>query len=119
MIRLAIALSLGLAGTAHADAPVVTGATIHKQGDAWTVEVTLTHPDTGWDHFASGWEVMAPDGTDLGYRELTHPHVEEQPFTRSLMGVRVPAGVDHLMIRPRCNRDGWAAMPYRLDLPQG
>jgi hypothetical protein len=30
--------------------------------------------------------VRAPDGTRLGIRDHLHPHVEEQPFTRSLAG---------------------------------
>lgn len=105
------------AGPAFADAPQVQSAEARRSGDRWAVAVTLAHPDTGWDHYASGWEVLSPDGTRLGYRELTHPHVEEQPFTRSLTGIEIPAGLSHVLIRPRCTLDGWVARPTRLDLP--
>ena len=39
-------------------------------------------------------EVIAPDGRVIATRVLAHPHVDEQPFTRSLAAVadsrRVP-----------------------------
>ena len=38
---------------------------------------------TGWEHYANKWDVVGPDDTILGTRVLLHPHVNEQPFTRS------------------------------------
>lgn len=93
---------------AHADPPEIVAVEATRQGDAWRIDVTLRHPDSGWGHYADGWEVLAPDGTRLGFRELVHPHVNEQPFTRSLDGVSIPAGVTQVTIRARCNVDGWA-----------
>lgn len=72
-----------------------------KSGGTWRFDVTLKHADTGWDHYADGWGVYLPDGTELGYRVLAHPHVEEQPFTRSLSGVKIPEGTTSIVIRPR------------------
>lgn len=117
MIRPSLSAFALLATPALADSPQVIKAEAARQGASWTVAVTLTHPDSGWDHYASGWEVLAPDGSRLGYRELTHPHVEEQPFTRSLSGVTIPDGIGHVLIRPRCTLDGWVGSPARLDLP--
>jgi hypothetical protein len=116
MLRIAFAFSLALAAPAAADPPEVLAATAVPGPGGWTISVTLRHPDSGWDHYASGWEVLAPDGTRLGYRELTHPHVDEQPFTRSLSGIAIDEDVDHVLIRPRCTLDGWVASPIRLDL---
>ena len=104
------------AAPALADPPRVTAATAKREGASWTISVTLSHPDTGWDHYASAWEVLAPDGTVLGTRELSHPHVDEQPFTRELSGVEIPDGIGHVLIRPRCTLDGWVAMPTMLSL---
>ncbi len=101
---------------AFAEPPVVEDATARQTGTTWTISVTLSHPDTGWDHYADGWRVEAPDGTELGFRELLHPHVNEQPFTRSLSGVTLPDDVTELRIRARCNVDGWADETYTLDL---
>ena len=65
----------------------------------WRFSVTLRHGDEGWDHYANAWEVVAPDGSVLGRRVLLHPHVDEQPFTRSLSGVAVPSGVTTVTVR--------------------
>ena len=103
-----------LAGPALADDPVVETAAATRTGDTWRFAVTLSHPDTGWDHYADGWEVLTPDGTRLGFRELLHPHVTEQPFTRSLGDVALPDGLDRVLIRPRCSVDGWAGASFTL-----
>ena len=114
---LAAAALLISATSANADAPKVENASARQTGATWTVSVTLSHPDTGWDHYADGWEVLAPDGTSLGLRVLVHPHVEEQPFTRSLSGVTIPEGTETLLIRARCNVDGWNADTFEMALP--
>jgi hypothetical protein len=61
--------------------------------------VTVKHADTGWRHYASRFEIVGPDGAVLATRVLRHPHVHEQPFTRSLAGVEVPEGVDRVTVR--------------------
>lgn len=85
---------------AHADFPEVVSAQATNQGDTWSFSVTLRHADEGWDHYADGWRVFDGNGVELGYRLLAHPHVNEQPFTRSLSGVRIPDGLTHVIIRP-------------------
>mgnify|MGYP001276652892 CR=1 FL=1 len=111
-----IALSLLSVSPALADAPQVVAAQAVRSGDVWSVSVTLSHPDTGWGHYADSWQVETDDGTVIATRALVHPHVEEQPFTRSLEHVVIPAGLDHVMIRARCNLDGWSPRPFRLNL---
>jgi hypothetical protein len=61
--------------------------------------VTVRHADGGWQHYADAWEVVGPDGTVIATRVLRHPHVDEQPFTRALRGVRVPPGVASVRVR--------------------
>jgi hypothetical protein len=51
----------------------------------------VRHADTGWEHYADHWRVLSPDGDELGRRILHHPHVSEQPFSRSLSGIHIPA----------------------------
>lgn len=106
---LPVILALLAALPARADFPVIEAAEL--RGDK--LHVTLSHPDTGWDHYADGWEVSTPDGEELGLRVLAHPHVDEQPFTRSL-SVDVPDGVTQLRIRARCGRDGWGDAVFDL-----
>jgi hypothetical protein len=108
--------ALFLASPAIADPPEIVAVSADRQGDIWRFDVTLRHPDTGWEHYADGWEVLTPDGTRLGFRELFHPHVNEQPFTRSLVGVAIPGAVTQVQIRARCKVDGWADETVTVEL---
>lgn len=78
--------------------------------------VTVSHADTGWDHYAERWEVVDVDGTILGERVLLHPHVNEQPFTRSLGGVRIPADVNEVRIRAYDKVHGWGGKEITVRL---
>jgi hypothetical protein len=108
---------LCLSGTvARADPPQIVGVTATHASMGWRFDVSIGHPDTGWDHYADGWEVLDATGKRLGYRELFHPHVDEQPFTRSLNNVMVPDGTTEVFIRASCNRDGWSEQTFRVPL---
>jgi hypothetical protein len=107
-----------LAMPAHADAPEIKDVTARQTGTSWSFSVTLSHPDTGWDHYADGWEVLALDGTRLGVRELLHPHVNEQPFTRSQSGIQIPDDMDKVLVRARDSVDGWAEGTVEFTLPK-
>lgn len=111
-----IASFFALATPAFADAPQIVEVKAHATGMGWNFSVTLQHPDTGWDHFADGWEVVDESGKVLGYRKLHHPHVEEQPFTRSLNNVMLPDGTRTVFIRARCSKSGWKNHSHQVDL---
>lgn len=64
-----------------------------------TFSVTLKHKDSGWEHYANKWAVFTENGTLLGSRILHHPHVNEQPFTRSLSGISIPKGLKKVYIK--------------------
>ncbi len=117
MNRLAFSL-IGILGATPlwADAPDVKDVTIRKTGMVWRVDVTLEHPDSGWDHFVDGWEVLDADGNRLAYRKLHHPHVNEQPFTRSLNGVVFPDGTREVFVRAHCSIDGWTGELLQVEL---
>lgn len=100
-----------------ADPSVIETVTARQSGDTWGFNVTLSHPDSGWEHYADGWRVLDMDGKELGMRVLHHPHVDEQPFTRSLSGVLVPAGAKQVKIQARCIVDGWDSATFTVDLP--
>ena len=107
---------LALGTGAFADDAAIEGAEARQSGDTWTFSVTLRHADTGWDDYADGWRVVLDDGTEIGLRVLHHPHVNEQPFTRSLGGVEVPEGVDEVFIEARTNVDGWGTARKAVSL---
>jgi len=54
----------------------------------------------------------------LGVRELAHPHVNEQPFTRSLGGVEIPDGVQEVTIRARDSVHGYGGAELSVELPR-
>ena len=110
-------LTLSMLGTtAMADAPVIRDVTYTKSGNLWTFNVTLSHGDTGWDDYANAWRIATPDGTVIGTRELAHPHVEEQPFTRSLSGVQIPEGTRELVFQASDSVGGWTSEDFKLKL---
>jgi hypothetical protein len=83
----------------------------------WRFDVTVQHADTGWDHYADAWDVVAPDGTVLGTRVLLHPHETEQPFTRSLTGVQIPEDTPEVTIRAHDSVDGYGGQELTVSLP--
>ena len=87
-------------GAATADGVAVIDATVTANPDGtYAFSATFKHGDTGWDHYADKFEVLGPGGKVLGTRVLYHPHVNEQPFTRSLSQVQVPVGVREVTVR--------------------
>jgi hypothetical protein len=86
---------------AAGEADVVAVEAARQSDGTWRFSVTLRHDDTGWEHYADRWQVETPEGRVLGTRVLLHPHEAEQPFTRSLGGVAIPADVVEVTIRAR------------------
>ncbi|SFS00413.1 hypothetical protein [Yoonia litorea] len=84
--------------------------------DADRVSVTILHDDDGWEHFADAWEVLDANGRSLGLRTLYHPHVEEQPFTRMLVGVPISEDADVIYIQARCSVDCWSDKRFEVRL---
>jgi len=115
-IGLFVAAFLTMAANAFANDVEIINAKAEKQHANWTIHVTLKHGDTGWDHYADAWRVVAKDGTELGKRTLHHPHIKEQPFTRSLANISLPAGARFVYIEAHDNVHGWAKQRYTLKL---
>ena len=111
-----VSIPVSHVGAGEAD---VIDAKATKTGDnTWSFDVTVKHGDTGWDHYANRWDVLAPDGTVLGTRTLLHPHETEQPFTRSLSGVVVPEGVREVTIRANDSVHETGGHDFVVKLPE-
>ena len=81
----------------------------------WRVDTTLRHTDTGWEHYADAWRVVDTDGNELGIRILLHPHVNEQPFTRSVQ-LTIPESVIKVFVEARDKVHGWNRDRVAVDL---
>ena len=106
-----------------ADADVLYVQAVQTADSTWTFHVTVRHPDTGWDDYADGWDVLTPDGTVLKpdpdspfTRLLLHPHVDEQPFTRSQSGIVIPPDVTQVRVRAHDLVDGYGGREVVVDL---
>lgn len=109
------AVGVNCASAGEAD---VIDASVSRTGEnTYSFAVTVRHDDTGWEHYANRWQVLTPDGVVLGERVLLHPHVSEQPFTRSLSGVVVPPDIDKVIIRAGDSVHEVGGKELRLSLP--
>lgn len=98
----------------------IVDAKAHQFKDkSWRIAVTLKHEDTGWDHYANEWQVLAPDNKILATRTLYHPHVNEQPFTRNISGVKIPEDITTVRIIARDTVHDLSEMALELDLQTG
>ena len=104
----------GLAG----EADVIAVSAIKEGAGVYRFDVTLRHADSGWEHYANRWDVLSPGGAVLGTRVLHHPHVNEQPFTRSLGGVRIAAGINQVIIRAHDKRHELGGQEFKVNLPE-
>lgn len=119
----AIIISTGLvaasAGPAFAGKADVVGVETEKAADGtYRFDVTVRHGDAGWDHYADKWVVAGPDGMIYGERILLHPHEDEQPFTRSQSGIRIPAGVKQVTVRAHDKVHGWGGAELTVPVSQ-
>ena len=96
----------------------VVNVEVKKTGtNTYQFIVTVSHNDQGWDHYANKWDVIGPDGTIFGTRTLYHPHDNEQPFTRSLSGVRIPKEINKATIRAHDSVHKYGGKVVEVDLP--
>lgn len=103
---------------ASANTPEITAVRSSHNSGSWRFDVTVQHDDEGWEHYADGWGVYDMDGRELGYRVLLHPHVGEQPFTRSINAVIIPTTVKSVVIRPHDSIHGDGA-DFTVELDWG
>jgi len=111
---------LGAATTAASDAAGcadVVDVVVTAQGGTYRFDVTVASVETGWDKYADRWEVVGADGTVYGTRVLAHPHVDEQPFTRSASGIRIPGDVSTVVVRAHDSVAGTCGDTLAVELP--
>jgi hypothetical protein len=111
-----VALMLGVVGARAGEVEIVHASFRHSSPGIWSVEVTLKHADSGWEHYADAWRVVAANGTVLATRTLYHPHVNEQPFTRGLAGVAIPEATQTVFIEAHDKVHGWSPKRLPIDL---
>jgi hypothetical protein len=119
----ALTLTATSGATDGGNADVLHVRAVQSDAGTWTFHVTVEHPDTGWEDYADGWDVVTPDGTVLKpdpdssfTRLLLHPHENEQPFTRSQSGIEIPESVTQVRVRAHDLVDGYGGREVVVDL---
>lgn len=104
--------------SAFADKADVVGVEVMKERPGiYRFNVTVKSDDTGWDKYADKWEVLGAEGEIFGTRVLLHPHENEQPFTRSLSGVEIPAEITNVRVRVHDKIEGYGGKEMMVELP--
>lgn len=106
-----------------ADADIIFVKAVQANDGTWTFNVTVFHPDTGWDDYTNGWDVVTEDGMVLKpdpespfTRLLLHPHVDDQPFTRSQANIVIPEGITKIIVRANDLLHGFGGQEVFVDL---
>lgn len=99
--------------------PVTIGAVKFTDlgGQRYRVDVTLEHADSGWDHYANRWWLEDENSNVLGERVLAHPHVDEQPFTRS-QTIHIPSSLKSVFVKATENQNTNEIASKLMLLPQ-
>jgi len=99
--------------------PDVVSVDVDVEGDGtYRFEATISSPYDSPERYADAWRILAPDGTQLSIRELLHDHANEQPFTRSLSGVELPAGIETVTVEGRDLEYGWGGATVDVDVSE-
>lgn len=118
LVLILAALFLLFPAGSHAGEADVIKVEVAKTGTTYRFDVTLSHTDEGWQHYADKWDIVGPDGQVYGTRILYHPHTSEQPFTRSLSAVIIPDGITAVSVRAHDLVHGYGGKELRVVLPQ-
>jgi hypothetical protein len=118
ILTILVTVLLTTAGLVWAgDADVLDVEVVKTSAETFKFAVTVKHDDSGWDHYADKWDIVGPDKAILGSRTLYHPHVDEQPFTRSLTNVSIPSPVRQISVRAHCSVHGYGGKILDVKLP--
>ena len=96
---------------------VVAAKVTPRRGDRFDFDVTISSPYDTAQRYADGFRVVGPKGEVYGERKLLHDHADEQPFTRDLYGVAIPAGVREVVVEGRDQRHGYGGRKLEVALP--
>ena len=99
--------------------PDVVDVEITAEGDgSYTIAATLSSPYDSPERYADAWRVLDENGNELGVRELTHDHADEQPFTRRTT-VSIPDDVDEVTVEGRDQVSGYGGETVTVAVPRG
>ena len=118
ILRIILIIGILSTNTVYAGEADVVDVSVKQTGkNVYSFSIGVRHADEGWSHYADKWDVVAPDGTVLGTRILHPPHVNEQPFTRSLSAVAIAINISEVEVAARDSVRGFCGAPLIVEVP--
>ena len=106
------------AGLMNQKYPDVIDVRVHVRSDGlFDFDATISSPYDTPQRYADAFRVMSPKGVQFGERTLFHDHASEQPFTRDLYGVTIPAEINTVVIQARDKKYGYGGKTLHVTLP--
>lgn len=115
-IQTFIVMSVFLTNSVFASDVEIVKVVLTKHTGTWRADVTLNHADTGWKHYADAWRLVDEKGNEIGKRTLYHPHIDEQPFTRSLNNFQIPKDTKIIFVEAHDLNRGWSKGKVKIDM---
>ena len=98
--------------------PDVVDVRVHARSDStYDFDATISSPYDTPQRYADAFRVMSTEGIQFGERNLFHDHANQQPFTRDLYGVAIPAGIKTVVIQARDKKYGYGGKTLQVTLP--
>ena len=98
--------------------PDVVDVKVRQAGaNTFDFDVTVSSPYDTPQRYADAFRVTGRDGTVFGERKLLHDHAGEQPFTRDLYGVAIPAGIKTVTVQARDRKYGYGGKTAEASIP--
>lgn len=98
--------------------PDVVDVRVHARSDSrFDFDATISSPYDTPQRYADAFRVMSTEGIQFGERNLFHNHANQQPFTRDLYGVAIPAGINIVVIQARDKKYGYGGKTLQVTLP--
>lgn len=98
------------------EADVLTATAHCDESRNCSFNVTIKHNDEGWKHYVDKYDILSPNGDVLGTRVLFHPHVNEQPFTRSISNIKIPKDIQSVTIRAHDLIHGYGGKEFTVKI---
>lgn len=106
------------AGLKEQKYPDVIDVRVHARSDnRFDFGAMISSPYDTPQRYADASRVMSTEGVAFGTRTLFHAHASEQPFTRDLHGVAIPAWINTVVIQARDKKYGYGGKTLHVTLP--
>ena len=98
--------------------PNVVEVKVQARGaNHFNFDVTISSPYDSEQRYADAFRILSVDGQVYGERRLLHDHATEQPFTRDLYGVTIPAEIRMVVVQAHDQKYGYGGKTQSVVLP--